>query len=46
MVLIDCVRGARPSMKTEPALIIYEAPGIYTEEVLRIYGMETTEGHG
>lgn len=46
LVLIDCVRGARPSMKAEPALIIYSRPGTYTEEVLRIYGMETAEEHG
>ncbi len=38
MVLLDCVRGGRAALKAEPPLIVYEARGVYTEEVRRIYG--------
>ncbi len=38
MVLIEGVRGGRPRMKVEPPLIIYTEKGMYTEEVLRVYG--------
>ncbi len=37
MVLVEGIRGARPMLKTEPPLIIYEEAGVYTEEVRRLY---------
>ncbi len=37
MVLIEAVRGGNPRMTVEPPLIVYEAPGVYTEEVRSIY---------
>ena len=37
MVLIEAVRGGREEMKVQPPLIIYREPGIYTEEIYRIY---------
>jgi len=37
MVLIEASRNGKPWMKAEPPLIIYEAPGQYTEEVYTLY---------
>lgn len=39
MVLLDCVRGGRPRLQVEKPLIVYEEPGVYTREILEIYGM-------
>lgn len=38
MVLLDCVRGGRPRITVEKPLIVYEAPGQYTAEILELYG--------
>ncbi len=38
MVLIECVKEGRPRLAVEPPLIVYRAPGEYTDEVLEIYG--------
>ncbi len=38
MVLIEGVRGGRPRMKVEKPLIIFESPGVYTEELRTDYG--------
>ena len=38
MVLIEGHRGRKSMMKVEPPLIVYESQGVYTEEILRIYG--------
>lgn len=38
MVLLECVRGGKPSLTVEKPLIIWEKPGIYTEEVRERYG--------
>lgn len=43
MMLIEAVLQGGPELKTAPPLIVYEAPGKYTQEVLRIYGMETQD---
>lgn len=40
LVLIEGMRGGRSRMTVEKPLIVYEAPGIYTREVLQIYGQE------
>ena len=40
MVLLEGLRGGNPRMKVEPPLISYERDGTYTEEMLRIYGMD------
>ena len=37
MVLIEGVRGAKPMIKVEPPLIIYEETGVYTREVRELY---------
>ncbi len=38
MVLMDCVRGGRPRCTVEKPLVIYKAPGEYTDEIYDIYG--------
>ena len=40
MVLIESVKCGKPFLKAEPPLIVYDKPGQYTQEILRIYGME------
>ena len=42
MVLIEGARGGKPRMTVEKPLIVYEKPGVYTQEILDIYG-ETDE---
>ena len=37
MVLLEGSRGGGAFLRVEPPLIIYEKPGVYTEEVRRIY---------
>ena len=38
MVLIQSVRGGRPRMNVENPLIVYDKPGIYSDEMRRDYG--------
>lgn len=38
MVLLDCIRGAKPRLSVDKPLIIYKAPGKYTDEIYTIYG--------
>ena len=38
MVLIEGIRGGRPMLKTEKPLIVYKAPGVYTQEIYDVYG--------
>ncbi len=37
MVLVEAGRGGRPMVKVEAPLVIYRAPGEYTEEIYQIY---------
>lgn len=38
MVLVEALLGGRPQMRIEPPLIVYQAPGVYSEEIDTIYG--------
>jgi tRNA1Val (adenine37-N6)-methyltransferase len=38
MVLLEAVRGGKPRMSVEKPLIIFRAPGEYTEELKQDYG--------
>lgn len=38
MVLIEGIKGAKPRMTVENPLIVYEKPGVYTQEIYDIYG--------
>ena len=37
MVLVEAGRGGKPMIKVEPPLVIYKAPGEYTDEIYDIY---------
>lgn len=38
MVLIEAVRGGRSMIKVEAPIIVYQEPGVYTDEIYDIYG--------
>ena len=38
MVLIEGLRGGRPRLTVEKPLIVYQSPGVYTDEIYDIYG--------
>ena len=38
MVLIGGIRGGNPRMTVEKPLIVYEKQGVYTDEIIDIYG--------
>ena len=38
MVLIEGLKGGNPRITVEKPLIVYETPGIYTEDIRRMYG--------
>ncbi|MDD7403096.1 MAG: tRNA1(Val) (adenine(37)-N6)-methyltransferase [Butyribacter sp.] len=38
MVLIEAVKDGRPRITIEPPIIVYESPGVYTRQLLEIYG--------
>ena len=38
MVLLEACKGGNPRIQVEKPLIVYERPGVYTEEIRRIYG--------
>lgn len=38
MVLIEAVRGGKSMMKVEAPIIVYQKPGVYTQEIYNIYG--------
>lgn len=40
MVLIEGLMGGNSRLEVEKPLIVYERPGVYTEEIYKIYGME------
>ena len=39
MVLIQATKGGKSRITVEKPLIVYEKPRVYTEEILKIYGM-------
>ena len=38
MVLIEGLKGGKPRMTVEKPLIVYQKPGVYTDEIYEIYG--------
>ena len=38
MVLIEAYAGGRPQLRVEAPVIVYQAPGVYSEEIYSIYG--------
>lgn len=39
MVLIEALKGGNYRITVDPPLIVYEKPGVYTKNILEIYGM-------
>lgn len=39
MVLVEAVYGGKSRVTVEKPLIVYESPGVYTSEILEVYGM-------
>ena len=40
LVLIEAIKNAKPFLKVEPNLFVYNSDGSYTEEIYKIYNME------
>ena len=40
MVLIQAIKGGKSRITVEKPLIVYENPGVYTKDILEIYGIE------
>lgn len=38
MVLLECLKGGKSMIKIAPPLIVYQKPGVYTEEIYSVYG--------
>ena len=38
MILLEAVRGGKPLLKLEKPIIVYKAPGVYSDEIYDIYG--------
>jgi len=41
MVLIEGYKGGKSRLTVEKPLIVYKEPGVYTEDILEIYGMKS-----
>ena len=39
MVLIEACKGGNSRIRVERPLVVYERPGVYTEDVLELYRM-------
>ena len=46
LFLLEAVRGASVELRILPPLILYREKGVYTKELLEIYGMGASEAHG
>ncbi len=38
LVLLEAIKGGKNSLEVLPALIVYQAPNVYTSEIIQIYG--------
>lgn len=43
MVLIEGRKSGKPRLKNLPPIIVYDTPGVYTDQILEIYHMKTME---
>ena len=43
---MEAVRGAAVELRILPPLILYREKGVYSKELLEIYGMGASEDHG
>ena len=40
LVLLEAVKCGKPYLTVEPPLVVYRAPGVYTDEILNLYGIQ------
>lgn len=38
MVLLECLKDGKSMIRIEPPLIVYQEPGVYTQEIYDVYG--------
>ena len=38
MVLLECIKGAKPRVTVEPPIIVFKEPGVYHEDIVQVYG--------
>lgn len=38
MVLLECLKGGKSMIQIAPPLIVYQEPGVYTQEIYDVYG--------
>ena len=38
MVLLECIKGAKPRVTVEPPLIVFKEPGVYHDDIVNVYG--------
>ena len=46
LFLLEAVRGASVELRILPPLILYREKGVYSKELLEIYGMDASEDNG
>lgn len=38
MVLLECIKGAKPRVTVEPPIVVFKEPGVYHEDIVKVYG--------
>lgn len=38
MVLLECIKGAKPRVTVEPPIIVFKEQGVYHEDIVKVYG--------
>ena len=38
MVLLECMKGAKPRVTVEPPIVVFKEPGVYHEQIVNLYG--------
>ena len=38
MVLLECIKGAKPRVTVEPPIVVFTEPGVYHEDIVKVYG--------
>lgn len=38
MVLLECMKGAKPRVTVEPPIVVFKEPGVYHEDIVKVYG--------
>lgn len=38
MVLLECIKGAKPRVTVDPPIVVFKEPGVYHEDIVKVYG--------